>query len=774
MVRKTETLGVIERFLVLLVAVLGLIVAVGGCSGGDEPEPEKQVEQRTGASVPIRLNEVMFVAPPGGEWVELFNPAANAVNIGGFDITHEGSTLYKIPESLPPMPAGGFVLILFDGQGTAAQTAQNGNNFVDGRVVLHAGSTSDDVFNNTSDTCSLYVGESRELDALVDFVSWGDYPQEGHYVNNQEELGSNGPVGEQESIGVHPDVYMISARLNWAIYAENETTSGERNAVPAPIPTIPLQASAIEADNIYFVWDDASLSSEAFLLEVDNDNDFSSPELSTRTTSNVHETGGPLASGKQFWRVKTLTSYQEESLWSAVASFSVVSQSRSPLVGQWDLGIKPVLVQRKDTWLLCPACAEFGDHSWDAPHSDDITGVHKCNHCKVYCSRASLTMLNRYFGGDVSEDFVSWLMNAGGQYPAETLGHGKGASGDDVTTTIELLFHEAPIVNHEGISFPKVIHYINQGRPLLTASKGHAMVIDGYSDYEDPADDRYHLLDPWTGKETLMSPIKPGCPLLAIWPLPAGLHGISEGLLMLDTDKDGVTDHDEEHRFGSSPITDDSDGDLIPDWIEIWAWAYGKGSQPRRPVNGWKIWLKKNYDGDAYDDGHEDLNRNGKLDPGECDPFVKDQPVLIFAEIGGADGGGVPVDINAVPVGEFGSTGKVPGYFEKEVPFLWCGTLEQGSTNRITITARTSRGYDHSDASGRSDALDDVMVKQIVIVDTQDNKVLLRAPGPYHLGNDTLAEIKKSIEDGEWYDPNGLAFWTELDGTSISLTFAWH
>lgn len=66
------------------------------------------------------------------------------------------------------------------------------------------------------------------------------------------------------------------------------------------------------------------------------------------------------------------------------------------------------------------------------------------------------------------------------------------------------------------------------------------------------------------------------------------------------------------------------------------------------------------------------------------------------------------------------------------------------------------------------------MVRNIVIVDTKENKVLLRDLGPYHLGNDSLSEIKKYIEDGQWHDPNGLVFWTELYGTSVSLTFAWN
>jgi hypothetical protein len=125
-------------------------------------------------------------------------------------------------------------------------------------------------------------------------------------------------------------------------------------------------------------------------------------------------------------------------------------------VGTWDLGVTPALVQRKDTWLLGPVCEGFGDHGWDAPHSDDVPGIHDCNHCRVYCTRASLTMLNNFFKGDISQDFASWLMFRMHEPAAKNrLGHGMGASDKLVSAGIKLAFEEAQSVRMKRLHFPR-------------------------------------------------------------------------------------------------------------------------------------------------------------------------------------------------------------------------------------------------------------------------------------------------------------------------------
>jgi len=103
-----------------------------------------------------------------------------------------------------------------------------------------------------------------------------------------------------------------------------------------------------------------------------------------------------------------------------------------------------------------------------------------------------------------------------------------------------------------------------------------------------------------------------------------------------DTDCDGIADGDE-RTLGTDPRLADTDGDGLPDGMEIgrtqspdpacgsrFLPAPSTGHNPTDP-------LKADTDGDGLPDGEEDLNRNGRIDPGETDPTRAD-----------TDGDGVP------------------------------------------------------------------------------------------------------------------------------------
>ncbi len=79
-----------------------------------------------------------------------------------------------------------------------------------------------------------------------------------------------------------------------------------------------------------------------------------------------------------------------------------------------------------------------------------------------------------------------------------------------------------------------------------------------------------------------------------------------------DTDRDGLKDGDEAWTYRTDPTSQDTDNDGISDGIEV-ASGYGNPSQASNP-------LSNNTDGDQFDDGDEDINRNGLMDIGETDP----------------------------------------------------------------------------------------------------------------------------------------------------------
>jgi outer membrane protein OmpA-like peptidoglycan-associated protein len=73
-----------------------------------------------------------------------------------------------------------------------------------------------------------------------------------------------------------------------------------------------------------------------------------------------------------------------------------------------------------------------------------------------------------------------------------------------------------------------------------------------------------------------------------------------------DTDRDGLIDAHERAR-GTDAGRADSDQDGLKDGLEIW------GDNPTNP-------RLRDTDGDDLPDGAEDLNANGRVDPGETDP----------------------------------------------------------------------------------------------------------------------------------------------------------
>ena len=79
-----------------------------------------------------------------------------------------------------------------------------------------------------------------------------------------------------------------------------------------------------------------------------------------------------------------------------------------------------------------------------------------------------------------------------------------------------------------------------------------------------------------------------------------------------DTDGDGLNDSYEAFVLLTDPTSVDTDGDGIWDGVEVNG-SYGDPPQATDPRNN-------NTDGDQFDDGEEDLNGNGVVDPGETDP----------------------------------------------------------------------------------------------------------------------------------------------------------
>ncbi len=103
--------------------------------------------------------------------------------------------------------------------------------------------------------------------------------------------------------------------------------------------------------------------------------------------------------------------------------------------------------------------------------------------------------------------------------------------------------------------------------------------------------------------------------------------------LLKDTDGDGLADDVEITRFGSLPNNCDTDGDGLPDGVEGGVinpdpkdseCAGLQTAGTNFTSIGQLSPIKKDSDGDGINDGDEDANHNGWLDPDETDPTIED------------------------------------------------------------------------------------------------------------------------------------------------------
>jgi len=350
-----------------------------------------------------------------------------------------------------------------------------------------------------------------------------------------------------------------------------------------------------------------------------------------------------------------------------VLSLCVVSLAREVILPV------PFITQHKDTWMLClDGCSEGGSGAWDGPQlSEELS-----EHSQYYCVFASLAMITRYFGGDLSQDRIAYEVY-GGHEPEGDLGHSLGVPGSRVAELLQwaLGASNPPLVldvssNTAGF-FGTFQGYIDQGRPfilavpegknllLLQRRVDHAVVVVGYDD--DPRDPALIVHDPafrplnlfgvelglgenarWslrsltTGEKVfwagyaIVPPLEGQySPRKDEYDLGRDLERSSGVLPGRDSDGDGVIDFDEVKRFHTNPRNPDSDGDGVSDLYEIRAYIFDeKGDYRPRDADcdhdGRRKELDVNNDGDCYCDGEEDTNFNGRRDPGERSNFEFD------------------------------------------------------------------------------------------------------------------------------------------------------
>lgn len=369
----------------------------------------------------------------------------------------------------------------------------------------------------------------------------------------------------------------------------------------------------------------------------------------------------PLPDGKYLWGVESSVDGSDfgSSEPAALRLFSVERLLSATYLGGKSLGVEPIAA-RKDTRLVVPNWGMYADlRGWDASH---VGRSHWDEEESWRCWAVAIQELNRYFGGNLTQDEIKiYGMNARGNtdwilgvFPFER----KGRGGEVVVLkTLAWAFNDAFVKYHDSTPAATFIQeYINGGKPVLVGTVSHLMVVDAYRVRSDGRLET-HFLNPHNdgGSEWR---VFASSGILSYFSYDAPIQSLNtDSLVHRDSDGDGLVDFDEVYRFKTDPKRADSDGDGIPDKTEIWshtvrefvnwlpasedslqnplgmqgtAWILGVEREGFADVDGdgLRAELDTDSDSDGFPDGKEDLNANGVVDEGEMDPYIADMGKL--------------------------------------------------------------------------------------------------------------------------------------------------
>jgi hypothetical protein len=693
---KTVRIGSAVFLLVSL-----LLLGPWGAAETQSRPPAQRIEPAALDEVPIWINELLALPAAGEhEWVELVygggqmvylpvvlrnydvaaaamgggtavesalvaesGPAAESgpVDISGWQVVDKGGHVYTIPEALPPITTGDYVLILFDGLGVT----ENDYDLSDRVATLHSPPEMVDVLDDDADQVALYRGGARSAATLHDFVAYGAPPGTGaddavgagqwnadwwvslDLGSGAVEEGAALPAGR--AIGVYPG-HDNTSPDDWAVYEGEDRTPGEANVLPRAYWSTTSDGQVMGSDAFALGW--ALVPGATYRLQVDDDAAFGSPLVDEVLSQPFYVPDGPMPTGDYWWRVQAIDGEGHASAWSEPLQVGVVAVPESTAAG---VGLQQVtltnmtwLRQRKDTQLLCHDGCREGNPSdpspketWDAVHPDAIH-----THGRNNCVRASIAMIVTNYGGDLSQDRLAYQLfeNAGSPIedrwsgvglndPAHDLGHdtptfvcgGDGSNGGTLLAWALGISKSDYTYSYSKPTFAQVQGWINAGRPVMRFFNGHQTVIGGYRELADGTD-QVRLFDPWTAETwTNYDTLSITCHYVP--PAAASVSARSdEPSIWSDADGDGIMDWDEQHRFPSSPNDPDSDDDWVADKQDMREYVFANdGSYNLRDADWDSDGLRKEVDpdndGGGTVDGCEDVDYDGKRDAGETNNF---------------------------------------------------------------------------------------------------------------------------------------------------------
>lgn len=595
----------------------------------------------------IQLEEILYL-PEAGDvaYIELANVSDELVPLKFLTLQVDES-LIPLERAAESLAAGARLLVLFDGPARAEG------------LKYHVGNVASILADG---------GRAAILDRFgvpIDEIAWGEAPGAVSPVAGgmwfEVELGT--------SIGRAPGTAGQRGPLAWVGYPPAEVTPGAENLPPAVRSLHPL--SGASTGHASFSWFPVP-GVKIYQLQIAMDEAFAKP-LVDQSTPRPRFVASTLAPGRYLWRVRAHFEGEKASAWSPVSMLRLIEGAtleRVATIGratallarfqQWATEVflpvgaeaqpassiiaacppsasqpgqesckilaVPFIRQHKDTqMLLLEQNVPAGPHAWDVDHGDLDEDDPADN---ANCALASLAMINRFAGGNLSQDRIGYeIRKAWAPGPELDVMYARGVGPDHMLVAYQFALGTA--ANYQpaqglGDLWNNVTNQLRNGNPVLAGPPGHVLVIIGFrivnghrllvvNDPWETSSQEYDIDDPY-GRNALVR--------WRHW-LPTGdfVAKQQEPTVRLDSDGDGVVDFDESERFHTKPDSNDSDNDGVGDKQDIYAsvfdrrYGYAKfGTGRDEDRDGKPMELDPDSDAGGCRDGQEDQNANGKHD----------------------------------------------------------------------------------------------------------------------------------------------------------------
>lgn len=647
-------------------------------------------EQDSPAAGTVLITEIMPNPADGPEWVELYKPAgdrlflplvthaasgtslvsaaaesagaqplANA-SLAGWQLGNEEGVWYTLPSDLPPVPPTAYIVVYFDGKGAAA----NDYDFSDNVAELHTPAGMTGAFGDGEGQAALYSSESHSAETIQSFLAWGNTPP-GTAAQNAAEAGiwktswavpaeaNAGDIVEASTTGLAFGLIPggEATQLDgWSAYDEENSTPGAANIAPRP-RWLKTENGAVMDVNEFAVGWQVVPGAEEYQFQMATEDSFARPEVDVMTmepsyvpSSHPMQTRATqprvgsqiqtpkLDAGIYVWRVRAKVNGLW-SPWSLIGNLELVAPFGCTTV---TLGM-PWKLQHSDTPMLeLDGSPETGQFAWDEPDRDgDGNPVRGTPLGNNYCVRASVAMVNDYYGGNLSQDRISYHVleewsantrpNTNDGVPENDLGYGRGMyyhDEEDEAFSWALGLSPTQVAIDGKPTFEQFKTWLDEGRGIMMRNPGHMMAVEGYRVCSDGSE-WLHINDPWDAPRWQDYDSQN---MFGVWPGPAGVGGApgarsDEASIWTDTEGDGISTFDEINRFFTSSFDADTDNDLVTDQNDLREYVFdssGTYSKRNPDFDGdeSRKELDPDNDGDGAIDGCEDDNRNGRYEPG--------------------------------------------------------------------------------------------------------------------------------------------------------------